>query len=144
MVEAVEERGPADDGPAQDPAEPEFMGDGVGQGALSGAGAAGDQQRAPQVQRRVDHFEFFGAGPMEFGDVPVATETPGGGPVRPVARGTAVAGVRGLAGSEVPPGRRGRQLFDAVVRFAGPSVDEPLTGFTHSVFLVVTRPPGPV
>ncbi len=85
-VEGVLEGGAAVDRPAQDVAQAQLLGHGAGQGALPGAGAAGDQQRAVQMQGGVDD-----------GDL-VALQEVGG------------AGARGTGGREAPPGRRGGQV----------------------------------
>ena len=131
VVEAVLEFGAADDGPAQYVAQAQFVGHRVGQGALAGAGAPGDEERPAQVQRRVDHLEVRGARPVQFGQVPVGAEP---AVLRPVA------GPRRVPAGEVPPRRRGGEPVQAVVGFAGAPVDEPLAGFGHDPILVVTRP----
>ncbi|WP_208867326.1 hypothetical protein, partial [Streptomyces himastatinicus] len=45
----------------EDAAEAQFMGDAMGEGGLAGAGLAGDQERAAQMDGGVDHPGLFRA-----------------------------------------------------------------------------------
>ncbi|CAM5330014.1 hypothetical protein STENM223S_02087 [Streptomyces tendae] len=77
-VEAVPQFAAADDRPLQDPAEAEFVGDGVGERRLADARLTGDAQRAAQVEGGVDQFE--GAGVLDGQrDGARAESAPGGG-----------------------------------------------------------------